>query len=385
MAGVVVAVDVPTGLNSDTGALDPATLPADVTVTLAAVKRGHILPPGAAAVGKLVIGDIDVPDDLYADVKSEMATPAQVAGLLPARPVDAHKGTFGRALVVAGSVNYTGAAYLAATSAIRVGTGLVTLALPQAIHPAVAARLAEATYLLLPHDLGVLAPGAARVLNDKVEGYHALLIGPGLGQEKPTGEFLDLWLGGQEAANQQRVGFLHIADEETEESTRIALPPLVVDADGLNLLAKVNNWWQRLPERTILTPHPGEMARLMGCETQKVVADRLGCAVEMAAKWGHVVVLKGAYTLVVDPDGRMVALPFANPALATAGSGDVLAGAIVGMLAQGLTPFEAALVGAYLHGLAGELARDDIGQVGVAAGDLPGLLPTAIRRLSGMD
>ena len=382
---MVVAVDVPTGLNSDTGALDPATLPADLTVALAAVKRGHILSPGAAAVGRLVIGDIGVPDDLYADVKPEMATPARVAGLLPQRPTDANKGTFGRALVVAGSVNYTGAAYLAATSAIRVGTGLVTLALPQAIHLAVASRLAEATYLLLPHDMGVLAPGAAKVLSERVEGYHALLIGPGLGQEKPTGEFLDLWLGGQEASSQRRVGFLHSDGEREEEGADATLPPLVVDADGLNLLAKVNNWWQRLPARTILTPHPGEMARLMGCETQKVVADRLGCAVETAAKWGHVVVLKGAYTLVADPDGRVVALPFANPALATAGSGDVLAGAIVGMLAQGLAPFDAALVGAYLHGLAGELAGDEIGKVGVAAGDLPTLLPTAIRRLSGMD
>jgi NAD(P)H-hydrate epimerase len=168
---VVVALDVPSGLNSDNGILDPAVLPADLTVTLAAAKQGHVLFPGAGAVGKLVVGDIGIPPDLYADITLEMATPAQIAGLMPARPAGAHKGTFGKALVVAGSVNYTGAAYLAAGSATRVGTGLVTLAPPQAIYPIVASRLAEATYLLLPHDMGVLAPGAAKVLSEKIGDY----------------------------------------------------------------------------------------------------------------------------------------------------------------------------------------------------------------------
>jgi NAD(P)H-hydrate epimerase len=154
-----------------------------------------------------------------------------------------------------------------------------------------------------------------------------------------------------------------------------------VDADGLNLLAKLENWPRLLPPETILTPHPGEMARLMGCETREVQADRIGCAIQMAAAWGQVVVLKGAYTVVAAPDGRVTLLPFANPAMATAGSGDVLAGAIVGMRAQGLAPFEAALVGAYLHGLAGELARDALGDAGVVAGDLMAMLPLAIRRL----
>jgi hydroxyethylthiazole kinase-like uncharacterized protein yjeF len=379
----VVALDVPSGLDSDTGALDPATLFADLTVTLAAVKRGHVLFPGAEAVGGLVVGDIGIPDDLYADIRLEMATPGQIASLLPARPSGAHKGTFGRALVVAGSVNYTGAAYLAAGSATRVGTGLVTLAPPQAIYAIVAARLAEATYLLLPHDMGVLAPDAARVLSEKVDDYDALLLGPGFGQEKPTEEFLDRLLGGQKAVRKRQVGFVHKADEEEEEVEGITLPPLVVDADGLNLLSKTDTWWRQLPAETILTPHPGEMSRLIGCETKEVQADRIGCATEMAARWGHVVVLKGAHTLVAAPDGRVTVLPFANPAMATAGSGDVLAGAIVGMRAQGLAAFEAALVGAYLHGLAGELARDALGDAGVVAGDLMGMLPLTIRRLRG--
>lgn len=381
---VVVALDVPSGLNSDTGALDPAALSANLTVTLAAVKRGHVLFPGAGAVGVLVVADIGIPDELYTDITLEMATPAPIARLLPERPAGAHKGTFGKALVVAGSVNYTGAAYLAAASATRVGTGLVTLAPPQAIYPIVAARLTEATYLLLPHDMGVLAADAARILSEKVDDYDALLLGPGLGQEKPTEEFLSQLLGGQKAARKRRVGFAHEeAKTERDASEGIKLPPLVLDADGLNLMAKVEGWWHQLPTETILTPHPGEMARLIGCETKEVQADRIGCATEMAAKWGHIVVLKGAHTVVAAPDGRAMVLPFANPAMATAGSGDVLAGAIVGMRAQGLVPFDAAAVGAYLHGLAGEMARDALGDTGVVAGDLVGTLPLAIRRLRG--
>jgi hydroxyethylthiazole kinase-like uncharacterized protein yjeF len=382
---LVVALDVPSGLNSDDGALDEAALPADLTVTLAAVKRGHVLLPGADAIGKLVVGDIGIPPDLYADITLEMATPAQIAGLLPARPAAAHKGTFGKALVVAGSVNYAGAAYLAAGSATRVGTGLVTLAPPQAIYPIVAARLVEATYLLLPHDMGVLAPDAVNVLSEKVGDYDALLLGPGFGQEKPTGEFLSQLLGGQKGLHKRRLGFAR--DENKGEqvvSEGVKLPPLVVDADGLNLLANIEDWWRQLPPETVLTPHPGEMARLMGSQTEKVQADRIGCAAQMAAKWGHIVVLKGAFTVVAAPDERVTVLPFANPAMATAGSGDVLAGAIVGMRAQGLAPFEAALVGAYLHGLAGELARDALGDAGVVAGDLMGLLPLTISRLKAV-
>jgi hydroxyethylthiazole kinase-like uncharacterized protein yjeF len=380
---VVVALDVPSGLDSDSGALDPAALMADLTVTLAAVKRGHILFPGAEAVGQLVVADIGIPPDLCADIGLEMATPAQIANLLPARPVGGHKGTFGWAMVVAGSVNYTGAAALAGTAAARAGAGLVTLGLPETIHSSVAARLAEATFLLLPDDTGVLAPGAAKVLADKLGSYAALLLGPGLGQEKPTDEFMDELFGGPKAAHRRHVGFAHQGGEDTAEREGVKLPALVVDADGLNLLAKRDEWWQRLPAGTVLTPHPGEMARLMGSTTQEVQADRLGCAARMAAKWGHVVVLKGAYTIVAAPDGRVTVLPFANPALATAGSGDVLAGAIVGMRAQGLAAFEAALVGGYLHGLAGELARESLGDAGVVAGDLAAMLPLAIRRLKG--
>ena len=378
-APLMVAVDCPTGLDCDTGALDPAALPADLTVTFAYPKQGLLRFPGAEAVGHIVVADIGIPPELADDVHLEMATAEQIQSWLPARPWSAHKGTFGRALIVAGSVNYVGAATLAGAGAKRVGTGLVTVALPMPIQPAVAASLAEATYLLLPHDLGVIASGAVPVLRDRYEDYDALLLGPGLTQEKETVSFVHALLGLEQSERRGHIGFVSSVTSEQAEGPK--LPPLVVDADGLNALAVADGWWKMLPPGTILTPHPGEMARLMGGDvtTKDVQADRNGLAQRMAARWNTVVVLKGAFTVVADPGGRVLVLPFANPALATAGSGDVLAGTIVGLRAQGMETFEAAVAGAYVHGLAGELARADLGDMGVVAGDLPPRLPKALR------
>jgi NAD(P)H-hydrate epimerase len=382
-APLIVAVDCPTGLNCDTGALDPAAVPADLTVTFAYPKQGLLRFPGAEAVGHIVVADIGIPPELAEDVQLEMATAEAVQAWLPARPRSAHKGTFGRALIVAGSVNYVGAATLAGAGAKRVGTGLVTLALPMPIQPAVAARLAEATYLLLPHDMGVIASSAVPVLRKEFENYDALLLGPGLTQEKETITFVHTLLGLERSERRGHIGFVSSGPAESAEGSES--PPLVVDADGLNALATADEWWKMLPPGTILTPHPGEMARLMGNEvtTQEVQADRDGHARRMAERWNAVVVLKGAFTVIAEPGGRVSILPFANPALATAGSGDVLAGAIAGLRAQGMEAFEAAVAGAYLHGLAGELAREDLGDMGVVAGDLPSQLPRALHSIRG--
>jgi NAD(P)H-hydrate epimerase len=165
------------------------------------------------------------------------------------------------------------------------------------------------------------------------------------------------------------------------ESDNIELPPLVIDADGLNALAQAEDWWSCLPENTILTPHPGEMSRLTGLDTQVVTDDRVGMAIEYAGKWGHIVVLKGAFTVIAAPDGHAAVLPFANPALATAGTGDVLAGAIAGLLAQGMAPFDAATCGAYLHGLAGQIAAEQTGIAGMLASDLLQEIPKAMIRV----
>ena len=374
-APLVVAVDVPSGLNCDTGAVDPATLAADLTITFAAAKRGQLCLPGAGVLGKLIVADIGIDPALSADIQTEVATAPSIARLLPARPRDAHKGTFGKAMVVAGSVNYTGAAYLAAAAAARVGAGLVTLAPPAQIHPILATKLTEATYLLLPHDMGVLAPAGVKVLAPELARYSALLIGPGLGREKETVQFVHQLLGIAESGTSKQIGFQR---REESPSPAVKLPPLVIDADALNALAEADRWWATLPPNAILTPHPGEMGRLMGTETGIANEDRIDVAQAQAAQWNQVIVLKGAFTIVAAPDGRTTVIPFANPALATAGTGDVLAGAIVGLLAQGLPPFDAAVCGAYLHGLAGDIVADRMGDAGALAGDLLPNLPRAI-------
>ncbi len=384
---LLVAVDVPSGLSADTGEIDERALPCDMTVTFAYPKRGHYLYPGAAHVGVLYVADIGigevVPDADESD--SQVVTASEVAGLLPQRPRSAHKGSFGKAMIVGGSVTYTGAPCLAAEAAYRVGAGLVTLGVPQVIHPIVAARVLEATHLLLPHTMGVLRADAERPLMENLEGYAALLVGPGLGREKETGEFLSALLMGQRHAPRKAVGFQRLPpDDDTEpESEERHLSPLVLDADALNLLADMPpEWSQHLPQETVLTPHPGEMARLIGGEVQDVTADRLGMARDKAAEWGCTVVLKGAYTVVASAQGQVRVVPFATPALATAGTGDVLAGAIVGLIAQGLSGFDAAVCGAYLHGLAGELAEERNGAAGTVAGDLLPLLPEVLQRLA---
>ncbi|MEA3337446.1 MAG: NAD(P)H-hydrate dehydratase [Chloroflexota bacterium] len=412
----IVAVDCPSGLNCDTGELDPASLAADLTITFANPKTGHFIADGPAACGQIEVADIGTDPGLGDNIQTEMVTPELAKSLLPARPLDAHKGTFGKTMIVAGSVNYTGAAHLSGSAAYRVGAGLVTLGIIASLHPILASNLAESTWLLLPEEMGVLSPTAVKVLAEHMDGYAALLVGPGLSQEEEAVKFVQRLVGigfqGQRAAT---VGFLAgqqvsveemapAADDaaaiEEKESDGPAIGflarrrtsksspadflqdcPLVLDADALNALAQVEDWHTYLPPDTIVTPHPGEMGRLCGCSTAEVQANRIGLAREKAAAWNLVVVLKGAYTVVAAPDGRLAVLPFANPALATAGSGDVLAGAIAGTLSQGIAPFEAALLAGYLHGLTGELARQELGDTGVVAGDLLHKLPTAIRQL----
>ena len=377
---LVVAVDGPTGLNYDTGALDPAAIPADVTVTFAYPKLGHFAFPGASACGQLVVADIGTAQKLADDITLEVADLEMIRAALPARPADAHKGTFGKAMIVAGSIYYSGAAALAAEAAARVGTGLVTLCPPRSIYDVIASKLTEITYLPLPDDMGVLKADAVRVLKGKIDGYQSLLVGPGLSTEKEAVAFVHRLLGLEQPAKKAHIGFQTASVEP--ETEKLGLPPLVVDADALNALSEVNGWAEHIPHPAILTPHPGEMARLMKTEnTSSINTDRVGTARRTAAEWGHIVILKGAFTVIAHPDGRAVVLPFANPVLATAGSGDVLAGAVVGLLAQGLGPFEAAICGAYLHGLAGEIVRDNQGEVGMLAGDVLARLPAAIRQV----
>jgi hydroxyethylthiazole kinase-like uncharacterized protein yjeF len=380
---IIVAVDCPSGLDCDTGQIDSHALHAHETVTFAAAKPGLFVFPGAEAVGKLHIGDIGLPERLpeLDDIRLTLVDATEVGARLPARPRDSHKGTFGKAMIVAGSLNYTGAAYLSAAAAYRVGAGLVTVGAPQIIIPTLAGMLPEATWILLPHDMGVLNEAAVKVLREETEGYSAMLLGPGFGREDVTGEFLrELLQPKEETRHSRAISFIPMeADAQSNESAAAALPPLVIDADALNLLSGMDNWPALVPPGTILTPHPGEFSRLSRLERDEVQANRVALAQEKAAEWKCVVVLKGAFTVVAAPDGRTAVEPFATSALASAGTGDVLAGTVTGLLAQGLEPFDAALAGAWLHGMAGVRAEEMYETpASVTAGDVLEMLPEAI-------
>jgi NAD(P)H-hydrate epimerase len=295
---------------------------------------------------------------------------AAVRARLPVRAPGAHKGTFGKLLIVAGSVNYTGAPALSAEAAYRAGAGLVTVATPPDVASVVGAHLLEATYLLAPHDLGVIAADAAAMLSASIPRFDALLVGPGLGRERTTGSLIErLFQAGSDRSRRRAMGFQpNTATGDADSAT--PLPPTVVDADGLFLLASIDGWWRRLPPAVVLTPHPGEMARLTGLTIDAVEADRWGVAARHAALRNAVVALKGAHTVIAEPGGQLAVLPFKTPALAKAGTGDVLAGVIAGLLAQGVSAFDAALAGAYAHGLAGRWLGDERGARGVSASDV---------------
>lgn len=407
----VVAVDVPSGLNADSGALDPVTVPADMTVTFGCAKAGHFQFPGAGIVGELAVADIGIPPELTADLRTFFLTPEQVSGLLPTRSRNSHKGSFGKGMAVVGSVNYPGAAYLSCAAMGRAGAGLVTGAIPQPVWVPVSSALSEPTWILLSHDLGVVNEAAAANVSARLEEYDSLLIGCGLGQESATRGFMERLLrrnhrqrpsalprafagsdgeksaeetgaSGQGTAAASPFGPIRRRDQLPADS--LPLPPTVIDADGLNNLAQLDDWPSLLPADCVLTPHPAEMARLCGFgSVEEVVADRWNLARERAAKWQAVVLLKGPYTVIASPGGDLAVLPIATAALATAGTGDILAGAITGLLAQGLAPFHAACLGAWLHGRAGELCEERIGCAGVVASDLLPLLPEAMNELRG--
>ena len=359
----IIAIDLPSGVNADTGEVSVGTLAADLTITLGAPKIGLFWYPAAAYVGELRTGGIGLPPAMVLDGVAEQVTPAAIAALLPARPGESNKGTYGKVLVVAGSPRFPGAALLTATAAARTGAGLVTIATTPTLAGHYLAALPEATYALLPDDI----TARSQAILQAAQSVNTVLIGPGLDQAPET----RAWLLATFA------GLRNLPDGQR--------PKLVVDADALNILSKEAGWWRLLPPRAVLTPHPGEMARLLGSATH--LADhgmeRLALLQERAATWGHVIVLKGAITTIIAPDGPHHTRPWLNfapnPAMATAGMGDVLAGTIAGLLAQGMAPEDAAVAGVALHSTAGRLATHALGDVraGLLAADVAQRLPLA--------
>jgi NAD(P)H-hydrate epimerase len=297
---------------------------------------------------------------------------ASAAALLPPRPARGHKGTFGKLLVIAGSVDYAGAALLVCTAAGRAGAGLVTLATPESLQPLFATKVVEATTLSLPEDdIEEVDPSEAlaRILDHD---HDAMVVGPGL---KPSLSMTEL------------IRALLAPEEDGEPM------PAVLDAEALRSLATVDGWAADVAARCVLTPHVGEFLRLRAADgvdpgsLGDLVLDdvrRLAAARDAAREWGQVVVLKGARTVIADRDGRTAISPFENVALATAGTGDVLAGTIGALLAQGLGTFEAAQLGVYLHAMAGEAVRERLGDAGLLASDLPPELPLARKKLVGL-
>ncbi len=356
----IVAIDLPSGLNADTGEVDPGTVRADVTITLACPKQGFFFFPGRDYIDELYIGSIGLPPKLESHIQTEMLTGKQIHTLLPARPLNSNKGTFGKVMLFCGSPPYPGSAYLAGTAAARIGAGLVTLAVTEKMLPIYASAFHEATFTLLPAEDNESFE-RSKALISNLEGYRSLLIGPGLGQSANTREVI-----------LQVLEYLRAQPDGKR-------PHLLIDADGLNNLSALERWWTLLPKGTVITPHPGEMGRL--CGGMKVSGgniERLALARQKAQEWQVNLVLKGTCTIITEPAGRTRINWSGSPALATAGTGDVLAGMIAGFLAQGLQPFDAASAGVYLHTSAADLLGDDVGSAGLLASDLLPQLPRAI-------
>ena len=358
----LIALDLPSGVDADTGATDPAAVAADTTVTFGYAKVGLYAMPGHRLAGRIVPVEIGLPAASAVALPFEALRLREVQAMVPPRPSDGHKGTFGTVMVAAGARRFPGAARLTAEAAARSGAGLVTLAMPAEVQPLLAA-LADATHEPLPSADGAFAAAAAPALLRALRASkaRALLVGPGLGQSPGTRAFVAQLLG---------------------ELGRVEdLRAVVLDADALNILATLEGWADRLTLPRILTPHPGEMARLVGQSVAAVEAHRLDRALALARSSRSVVVLKGACTIIAAPDGRVRISEAATSALAHAGSGDVLAGLCAGFVAQGLDVFDAASVAVYLHADAGRRVAEVYGDAATLASDLLRSLPEARKAL----
>ena len=355
----VMAIDIPSGVEADTGRITSRAVCANRTLALGLPKIGHFLGQGANATGELLVDDIGIPHALLEGdaLRQSLITRETAAKILPVRPRDVHKGSCGRILILAGSLGMTGAAALAAESALRIGAGLVTLGVPERLYPILAAKLTEVIVVPIS-DEGTGHFGGIKALEDALSlAAHAdaVLIGPGIGRTAETSEFVRLFAADVKA-------------------------PLVMDADAIYAFRGHLDALRELPQVPILTPHLGEFAGLLSTDTETVHADLLHMAREAARDHQAVYVIKSACTIVVYPDGDAFFTTCGNAGMATAGAGDVLAGAIVGLMRQmesGMTP----IVGVYVHGRAGDIAYEHCGN-GLVAGDILELLPQSLRELS---
>ena len=355
----IVAVDIPSGIGSDSAKLEGPYIKADLTVTFALPKISHLLPPARIHVGQLEVVDIGIPSFLTDEAEYDMIAldPPFLFPLFRKRPSDTHKGNYGHCLIIAGSEGKTGAAYLTAQAALRMGAGLVTLALPRSLNALMEVKLTEAMTLPLPETEGKsIALDAWPEIERFLPQVNTVAIGPGISLHPDTGNLVRRVLEGVNV-------------------------PLVMDADAINHLQGGLDLISASGNAPVLTPHPGEMARLIGCSVAEVLEGRPGIVREKAKEGKCFLVLKGHRTLMASPDGDLFLNPTGNSGMASGGMGDVLTGMIAGLLAQGYPKQDAMLLAVYLHGFAGDLAAKERGKEGLIASDLFEELPKAVKIL----
>lgn len=353
-----ISVDIPSGLDSDSGVPLGIAVKAAATVTFILPKTGTVIYPGIDYAGKLYIADITTPKKLEENIKSELITFNTCKKMLKTRSGDTHKGTYGHTLIIAGSSGKTGAASLCAHSAVRSGSGLVTIGAPSSVIKSIEEKIVEPmSERLSDSGKGYLNPASLddsfRILESKT----SLAIGPGISANKETEKFL----------------------VELLKKVRI---PVVADADAINIIAKNKNILKKVKVPLILTPHPGEMARLAGTGAKEIQANRIKYASGFATKYGCYVVLKGARSVIATPDGKLFINPTGNPGMSSGGMGDVLAGVIAGLVSQKYSPEEACIVGTFAHGLSGDIVSDKIGRSGMTATDVANGVPTALKEIN---
>ncbi len=344
----ILSVDIPSGINGEDGTICETAVKADKTVTFALPKRGHFLYPGAEYTGELFIEDIGIPEKVIEseDIKGKLVTYEYIQSLFKKRKKDTHKGTYGKVFILAGSTGFTGAAYMVCQSALRSGSGLIVLGIPESLNQTMEVKLTEPMTLPLPEGpKGILNREALPIIMEQLKDAEAIAIGPGLSTHKEIGEIVRTI----------------IKDSEI---------PAVLDADALTVLAEDPDILKHKKSPIIITPHPGEMARLLNTDTSSIQKNRITAAVEAASRWKVTAVLKGANTVTADPDGHFYINTTGNPGMATGGSGDVLTGIIVSLLGQGMAFLDAALAGVFVHGLAGDLAAKTKGEWGLTPSDI---------------
>lgn len=354
--GKIISVDIPSGITSDIAKVEGIAIKADLTLSISTLKKANVLIPSCVYCGDIKTVQIGVTEECYDDTNGiiESMTAGEIKSLLPKRSLNSNKGNFGKLLIIAGSKLMPGAAALSTGAALRSGAGLVTLGCHEDVYHCVASHYKEATYVPINYSEGgtVLLSDNLKIINEKIKSADAIIFGPGVGISKET-------------------------NQELEKILAQAECPVIIDADGLNILSQKKDLVPKSKAEVILTPHPGEMSRLTGLSIEEIQNNRVEVCKDFAKTMKATVVLKGSNTVVSDKNGRVYINPTGNPGLATAGSGDVLSGILGAMLSQGLTPYEAAKTAVYIHGLAGDFASFKHTQISMKAGDITNNLSDA--------